>query len=156
MDGIERVKVPHGRLQPSAALHDDNCAIRCKHPDMEAFAMRPVGYSLTDRRRCNDPGDRSDVLAASHEMMIYQHVRMTWTTMTVVKRSPAKGLLFCLDQVFGVVGALGTGSTTSASTGNRAVHGEFLGWQRNNSTRPTQTESLDSMIAAAGRTGASS
>jgi len=33
----------------------DSCAIRCKHPDMEAFAMRPVGYSLADRRRCNDP-----------------------------------------------------------------------------------------------------
>lgn len=70
LDGIERVKVPHGRLQPSAALHDDNCAIRCKHPDMEAFAMRPVGYLLADRRRCNDPGDRSDVLAASHEMVL--------------------------------------------------------------------------------------
>jgi hypothetical protein len=60
LDGIESVKVPHGRLQPSAAFHDDIRGIRCKHPDMEAFAMRPVGYSLADRRRCNDPGDRFD------------------------------------------------------------------------------------------------
>ena len=59
-----------GEMQPSAALHDDTPAIRCKHPDMEAFAMRPVGYLLADRRRCNDPGDRSDVLAASHEMVL--------------------------------------------------------------------------------------
>lgn len=42
-------------MQPSAALHDDSLAVRCKHPDMEAFAMRPVGYSLADRRRCNNP-----------------------------------------------------------------------------------------------------
>ena len=141
MDGIERVKVPHGRLQPSGG--SPRLTLVPFDASIRTWKLLPCGLSATrwtDRRRCNDPGDRSDVLAASHEMMIYQHVRMTWTTMTVVKRSPAKGLLFCLDQVFGVVGALGTGSTTSASTGNRAVHGEFLGWRRNATTRrdPTQ------------------
>ena len=32
--------------------------------------MRPVGYSLADRRRCNDPFDQLTFLAASHEIGI--------------------------------------------------------------------------------------
>lgn len=50
-----------GEMQPSAPLHGDSPAILCKHPDMEAFAMRPFGHSLADRRRCNDPRDRFDL-----------------------------------------------------------------------------------------------
>ena len=92
-----------GEMQPSAALHDDSPAIRCKHPDMEAFAMQPVGYSLADRRRCNDPRDRFDFCGRITRDG-YRYVRMTWANMTVVSDRP-RGLLFCLDQVFGVAGA---------------------------------------------------
>jgi hypothetical protein len=98
-DVIERLERAHGSLQPSGILLGDISHLM-QASGRAIMAMQPVGYLLAGNYR-HRSADRL-TLVTSHDML---SICQSDPHNIIVVSDHSRGLLFCLDQVSGVVGA---------------------------------------------------